>query len=148
MNVIERPGRRYAWSSVKVRGTARSVSWLAIAAVLGLVWLPPEHVHEADHDGDHSEVVHRHFAPHHHDDSGAIFDHQDTDARYLSSPFTVPDSQAHGRPDTPAVTATLILPQPHIGAGWTLVSLHVRVHDPPWASSTGLRAPPSFTRHV
>ena len=26
--------------------------------------------------------------------------------------------------------------------GWALESLHVRVHDPPWASSTGPRAPP------
>ena len=149
MKVIEGTRRRYASSRLKGRGTAQSsISWLALAAVLGLVWLPPEHIHETDYEGEHSEVVHRHLAPHHHDESGAIFDHQETGARYLSSPFTVPDTQSHSRPDTPFITAILTRPQPHVGAGWTLVSLHVRVHDPPWAPSPGPRAPPSSARQV
>ena len=71
---------------------SKSTAWLAVAAVLGLVWLPPEHVHEQDEHGEHREIVHRHLAPHHHADPGAIFDHQDGEAQFLSSPFTIPEA--------------------------------------------------------
>jgi hypothetical protein len=63
---------------------SRATAWLATAAVLAAVWLPPEHVHEVDEHGEHTEVVHRHLAAHHHSESGTALDHQDSDARYLS----------------------------------------------------------------
>jgi len=124
----------------------KSSAWLAIAAVLGLVWLPPEHIHEQDEQGEHHELVHRHLAPHHRADPGAVFDHQDGDATYLTSPFAVPDSPT---PVVKLVVVSLLpLIEPPLERGWTLESLHVRVHDPPWLLSTGLRAPPSLARHA
>jgi hypothetical protein len=124
-----------------------STAWLAIIAVLGLVWLPPEHVHDMEEHGEHTELVHRHLAPHHAVESGAIFDHQDGDAHYLSSPFTVPASPA---PQS-SLFLVAILPelQPVPALAWTLRSIHVvRMHDPPWAFSLGLRAPPLSARHA
>ena len=122
------------------------MAWLAVAAVLGLVWLPPEHIHEQDEPGARKEIVHRHLAPHHHDDPGAIFDHPDGEAKFLSSPFTIP-SVPTSFVDL-FVVSLLPLIQPRLERGWTLESLHVRVHDPPWSSSTGLRAPPLLARHA
>jgi hypothetical protein len=122
------------------RSSSKSTAWLAVAAVLGLVWLPPEHVHEQDEHGEHREVVHRHLAPHHHADPGATFDHQDGEAQFLSSSFTIPEAPTP--PVNLFVVSFLPLIQPCLERGWALESLHVRVHDPPWASSTGPRAPP------
>lgn len=125
---------------------ARSGSVLAVIAVLGLAWLPPEHIHEIEEHGAHTELVHRHLSAHHAEEPGAIFDHQDGDAHYLDSPFTIPASpapQAH-----PFFLATLLPLEPALMPAWTLRSIHVvRMHDPPWTSSTGLRAPPS-ARHT
>ena len=123
--------------------------WLAIATVLGLVWLPPEHVHdEMDEQGEHTELVHRHLAPHHHEEPGAIFDHQDGEAHYLSSPFTVPESSGPSQ-SSPVLASALPLLQPASAPAWNLRSIHiVRMHDPPWLSSVGLRGPPSSARHA
>jgi hypothetical protein len=115
--------------------------------VLGLVWLPPEHIHEMEEHGEHTELVHRHLTPHHAAEPGASFDHQDGDAHYLSSPFTLPASPTVQ--SIPFLAAVLFELQPVPAADWNLRSIHVvRMHDPPWASSLGLRAPPLSARHA
>jgi len=126
---------------------SRATAWLAVAAILAAVWLPPEHVHEVQNHGEHSEVVHRHLAAHHHSESGAALDHQDGDARYLSSPFTIPDA-SKATPVRPVAVSVLAFTPPHLERGWRLEPLHVRVHDPPWARAVGPRAPPSSARHT
>jgi hypothetical protein len=100
-----------------------------------------------DDHGEHTEVVHRHLTAHHHSESGAALDHQDGDARYLSAPFRIPNVSKAG-PAQPIVISILTFMQPRLERGWRLEPLHVRVHDPPWARSVGLRAPPSSARHT
>ena len=123
------------------RLSPRSVAWLAIVAVLGLVWLPPGHVHSVSDHGEQSEVIHRHLAPHHASGTDASFDHSESAARYLSSPFTT-EASPHIRPVDQPLAPPLFAPEPQSPLGWPLSSLHVRVHDPPWISSLGLRGPP------
>lgn len=115
----------------------------AVVGVLGLVSLPAEHVHLIAEHGEHSEVVHRHLAPHHHTERTTNVDHDDGDAQYLSSEFTVPTA-SHGAPIVSLVITSLPLLQPPTVLSWALTSRHVRVHDPPWATALGLRAPPSL----
>jgi len=121
-------------------------AWLGIAAVLGVVWLPPEHVHEMDGHGEHTEIVHRHLAFHHQAEPGGAVDHQDGEEHDLISPFVVP-----GTPGPVSFSAFVfwLLPSidPPAQRGWMLESLHIRVHDPPWAASVGLRGPPP-ARHT
>jgi hypothetical protein len=100
-----------------------------------------------DDHGEHTEVVHRHLTAHHHSESGAALDHQDGDARYLSAPFRIPNVSKAG-PAQPIVISILTFMPPRLERGWRLEPLHVRVHDPPWARSVGLRAPPSSARHT
>lgn len=122
----------------------RGSALAAIVAVLGIVWLPAEHVHATD---EHEEVLHRHLAPHHQAESGAALDHQEGEARYLTSPFTIPDApdySNHGQ------VITGVLPvrfTPDSPLDWTRLTLRiVRVHDPPWTASLALRAPPALAR--
>ena len=96
----------------KFRGPIET-AWLAMAAVLAAVWLPPEHVHEVDEHGEHTEVVHRHLAAHHHSETAPILDHQEGDARYLSSPFTIPDVSKAG-PAQPVVITVLAFMPPRL----------------------------------
>jgi hypothetical protein len=126
---------------------------LAIISMFGLVGtlvLPPEHVHvtESEEHG-HSEFIHRHFEGHHPGEVGgpaharAEIDHQDEDAAlWIDAPFVVATTAA-----LPSVERVVLqeLPelQPRPLPRWTLEFDHISVHDPPWVSPIGLRAPPT-----
>jgi hypothetical protein len=117
---------------------------VAIVAVLGVVWLPSEHVHSFTGEGEHADVIHRHIAPHHGHEPGAAIDHEDGDARYLSSPFTPQKLSSPTAPASHVTSVDLVALETASLPGWALTSLHVRVHDPPWISSPGLRGPPTL----
>jgi hypothetical protein len=118
----------------------------ALVAVLGLVGmplLPPEHVHVTEEEGHHAEFIHRHFESHHPIAADRVFDHQDEEAPlWLDTPFIGGDT-----PHLPSAVRVLVqelpLLQPRPLPRWTLTFDHISVHDPPWAASTGLRAPPT-----
>jgi hypothetical protein len=119
---------------------------LGALGVLGLAFLPPEHVHRAaDHDDHHrAEVVHRHFAPHHAAAPQTHVENPDDDATYLSSVFTVPADASAVGPDNSCLVAS----QPEDAAPgftqWHRQARDLRAHDPPWACATGLRGPPQL----
>jgi ABC-type Zn2+ transport system substrate-binding protein/surface adhesin len=131
---------------------------IALAAVLGLLslpLLPQEHVHVTESEsGEHSEIVHRHFASHHpghveheadHHDADRHdheFDHQDEAALWIDAPF-VARAPASAPLFTPVVVQELPVLQPQPLPRWTLEFEHISVHDPPWVASIGLRAPPA-----
>jgi hypothetical protein len=117
---------------------------LAVWGLLGAAFLPPEHVHSGDDHGRHAEIVHRHFEPHDPvESSGPAIDHPDEhEALWIGSWFIVPTSQTHVPPLRPVLHG-----EPRIGVApgstrTTPPSTPESVHDPPWVSSYGLRAPP------
>jgi hypothetical protein len=128
-----------------------SVALIAALGLLCLPLLPPEHMHvsESEEHG-HSEVVHRHFEPHHpievsHPAGRAPeFDHQDEEAAlWLDAPYLGPAS-IQVPPAHDVVVGELPRLEPRRLSRWTLTFKHNSVHDPPWIASTGLRAPPTF----
>jgi hypothetical protein len=119
----------------------------ALVAVLGLVGmplLPPEHVHVTEEEGHHAEFIHRHFESHHPIAADRVFDHQDEEAPvWLDTPFIGTDT-THLPSAVRVLVQELPLLQPRPLPRWTLTFDHISVHDPPWAASTGLRAPPTL----
>ena len=118
---------------------------LAALGVLGLAGLPPEHVHlAADHDHVRTEVVHRHFAPHHAAGAQTHVENPDDDPTYLSSAFTVPTQASGVGPDD----SCLVVGEPEVTAPgftqWHRRARDLRAHDPPWACAPGLRGPPQL----
>jgi hypothetical protein len=120
---------------------------LAFVAVLGLVGmplLPPEHVHVSEEEGHHAEFIHRHFESHHPIDTRPVFDHQDEDAALWLDTRFIGTGTTHLPSAVRALIQELPILQPRPLPRWTLTFDHISVHDPPWAASTGLRAPPTF----
>jgi len=108
--------------------------------------LPPEHVHVTESEHGHSEIIHRHFESHHHAAHAPEFDHQDEDAAlWVDTPFVNVAAIPIPTADRTVVQELPEL-QPRPLPRWTLEFDHISVHDPPWVSPTGLRAPP--TPHV
>jgi hypothetical protein len=123
----------------------RFVVGLSVLGVLGLALLPTEHVHASrNHDDRHPDVIHRHFEPHHLFDAAAAIDHDGDDAQYLSALFISTSSPTSVNPVTQFVIADLPAAQPPQLSRWNLSTIHVRVHDPPWITSHGLRGPPTL----
>jgi hypothetical protein len=121
----------------------RLAAILAACAVLALGLLPPEHLHGSlASDGHAEDIVHRHFEPHHRATVPVTIDHPDDDVQWLATTFTVPqrDEAVQG----PAVVAEYDVPPSPARASSRAIGqvLFVSVHDPPWATSSGLRAPP------
>ena len=118
---------------------------LCVLGVVGLALLPPEHVHHAaDHDHD-AEVVHRHFEPHHAARPQVHVENPDEDATYLSSVFTLPDTDSLSRPALVFTAATLPAITAPVFTPWHFEKRDLRVHDPPWARALSLRGPPSLS---
>ena len=120
------------------------VGLVAACGLLSLALLPAEHVHVVhEHDGHHSEMVHRHFAPHDGAGSRSLADDDDSDVHWLSSWFTSPQRPQHG-----VVLQQLSSgPQnlvPLKATGERTVRIDdVSVHDPPSTAPLALRAPPT-----
>ena len=121
----------------------RVTAIVAACAVVAVGLLPAEHAHGSLTRGGHSEdVVHRHFAPHHRTNALATIDHPDDEVQWLATSFTVPQREATVQ--GPAVVAEYdVPPSPPKSTSRAIGQvLFVSVHDPPWATSSGLRAPP------
>jgi hypothetical protein len=130
------------------RLTRRVVVGLAVLGVLGPGLLPPEHFHPSrDHDGRHADVVHRHFAPNHlfeQRGTKASVDHTDDDAQYLNAVFVGPKPAPRVDPIQSFVIVDLPSVQPAQTSRGARPSRDVRVHDPPWRTTFGLRGPPTL----
>jgi hypothetical protein len=122
----------------------KSAAGLAVLGVLALALLPPEHVHATEtHDGHHSDVVHRHYEPHHPMAAGASVGYdEDHQTRWLDSPFIGPQSLSHVYQVDQLLHEDLPVLQPQQASRRTPSFVYVSTHDPPWATSHGLRAPP------
>jgi hypothetical protein len=121
----------------------RLIAGLAVLGVLGLALLPPEHLHVTrTDDGRHSDVIHRHYEPHHPAAAEASVGHEDDEALWLDSPFTSPKLASKVYPVNQCLNEELPLSQAQQTSRRTLPFVHVSVHDPPSATSHGLRAPP------
>ena len=121
---------------------------LAALAVFGFAVLPAEHIHVARvHDRHHSDVVHRHFEPHHRVLSLAIVeqdDDDDHDVQWLTPSFTNPNTTQPVSPANQLVEPAPSIPAPAATLRRTVQPLFVSVHDPPWTTPSGLRAPPAI----
>ena len=119
---------------------------LGALGVIGLVVLPPEHVHlAADHDHLRAEVVHRHFEPHAVAPETHV-ENPDDDFTYLSSAFTVPVLASVVGPGDVWI---LVVKPEGTAPGftqWHRRTHDLRVHDPPWACGHDLRGPPPTAR--
>jgi hypothetical protein len=119
----------------------RVIASLAAAGIVGLVVLPPEHVHHgADHDAP--EVVHRHFESHHEAATVEIHVEPPDAETYLSNAFTLPVPASMAAPDD---VSSVVLPEFRVVPGftqWHSRGRDLRVHDPPWARTHLLRGPP------
>jgi hypothetical protein len=112
-------------------------------AVLAVGMLPAEHVHASlMGDGHTEEVVHRHFEPHHSAHAPITIDHPDDEVQWLTTSFTLTRSTTHVQ--RCAAVADFHLPTPPAALTSRAIGqvLFVSVHDPPWATPSGLRAPP------
>ena len=113
--------------------------------MLGLGLLPSEHVHVIQtQDGHHSDVIHRHFESHHPIETEASISHEDDDIQWLESSFTSPKPPTHAFPVHQLLNARVQAPPPEPTCEGTIRAVRVSVHDPPWMSASGLRAPPLF----
>ena len=124
--------------------TSSLVALVAAWSLLALSVLPMAHAHVADdHDDHHAEAIHRHLAPHHPVTDTPEFESGDEhevvwlDTSYLTS------SKHHTIVVFTAIAGALsvLSPAPRIVALPTEQS--ASAPDPPWRSSTGLRAPPA-----
>lgn len=121
------------------------IACLSVLGVLGLAVLPSEHVHSRSDHGRRSEVVHRHFEPHHPVGAGATVDHPDDEnAQYLSSAFTMAKPAPRLYPADQFVVVAFSTLQPPPVRWRSLPALFVSVHDPPWTTPHNLRGPPPF----
>ena len=105
--------------------------------------LPAEHVHASLTGHGHAEeIVHRHFEPHHRATAPCTIDHSDDEVQWLATSFTVPQRAATVQ--RPAVVAEYdVPPSPPKSTSRAIGQvLFASVHDPPWLTSSGLRAPP------
>ena len=124
---------------------------LAIAGLLGLPLLPPEHVHISESDDHrHSEFIHRHFEAHHPIEVAHAthatpeVDHQDEDAALWLDTLYLTAIKAPLPSIDRVVVQELPLLQPRPLPRWTLEFEHLSLHDPPWIAPSGLRAPPTY----
>lgn len=122
------------------------VAVVGVCGLVGLALLPPEHVHLTEApDGHHSDVVHRHYAPHHPIESHSNLDGQDHDIHWLDLAFTSPRST----PQQPLLNLVLSKCLQVLGPELTCDRAarvdDVSVHDPPPLGSFGLRAPPALS---
>ncbi len=119
---------------------------LAVFALVAFGLLPPEHLHvSGGHDGHSSEVVHRHFEPHHRAATQPNIDQgdDDHDVKWLTTSFTRPPPTPEISTAAQVVERIVTLPQPDLALRTTLWAQFASVHDPPWATGCGFRAPPA-----
>lgn len=130
---------------VLTRTTHPVASALAILAVLAYGVLPAEHVHESRaHDAHHSEVIHRHFAPHHQSVPDTLVSQDDDDhVQWLTTAFTASKTTAHVRPGFFAIALVMATSSADRVSEGAVPALFVSVHDPPWTTASGLRGPPA-----
>jgi hypothetical protein len=125
----------------------RIVAVLGVAGVLGLAVLPTEHMHRGlVHDGHHWDTIHRHFESHHPIGTRTAVDYADDDGniQWITVSYTRPESGTRADPDSHLLDDRLPLPTSQLILQRTLQPLQTSVHDPPWFSSCGLRAPPAL----
>lgn len=129
-----------------VRPACRSAACAAALGVLGLAWLPAEHVHSHDEAGHATGYVHRHFQPHRSLEADAHLDHpgDEHDARYLSSVLATDGVAPRLDSDRTFAVHAPFQARPHEVSWRHRRPLFTTVHAPPWARSAPLRAPPLF----
>jgi hypothetical protein len=124
----------------------RIVAVFTAIGVLGLLFLPAEHIHAGDApDGHHAEVIHRHFDPHHSPAQGVAFEHGDDhdDVQWLSLAFVNPHRIPHVYPAAQVAHKLLSACLPPLTFHGSVEDVFASAHDPPWQTHTGLRGPPS-----
>jgi hypothetical protein len=128
----------------------RIAALLGVAGVLGLAVLPTEHRHRAlAHASHHSDTIHRHFESHHPIGSDAGVDraaaaNDDGTIQWITVSLAGPEPSAQVLPDSQFYADPLPVSPPQPIVRRTSQPLHTSVHDPPWAKSVGLRAPPAL----
>jgi hypothetical protein len=121
----------------------QSTAILAAVAVLTLGVLPAEHVHAwRTSDGHAHDVVHRHFDAHHRTTSPVSIDDADDELQWLSTSFTGSRARVQVRGSAAVAELHIATSQPKSTSRAIGQVLYASVHDPPWATSSGLRAPP------
>jgi hypothetical protein len=129
---------------------AVSRRWHGVAACLtavgvaALPLLPPEHRHRTSTAaGDRSEIVHRHFEPHHDGTPGAGVDHPaGAVVQWIGGVCAGTAAPPRLEPPARFVVAVLEALDPGRLVRPTRSSNHDSVHDPPWLAAHGLRGPP------
>src|SRR5713226_3750496 len=114
-----------------------AIALLAAACLVFSSVAPPEHIHEPDVDHPHS-VLHRHFAPHHHD--GIEISHSDGRAIWLDEAALQIATHEFAVPQAAPAANFELLPEP---PRWLVRSLYDAAppHGPP-RRCTSLRGPP------
>ena len=128
----------------KVVSGSRTLTWV-LGVALGIVPMaPPEHIHEAEEEGHHHVVIHRHSQPHRPGHAGgqpsSIEDHDDEPILTLAVVYT---TTARVVPTNPAQVVVARVEQPVVEcSGWVADDVEILIHGPP-PPPTSLRGPPS-----
>jgi hypothetical protein len=133
---------------VPARVRRKIVAVFTAFGVLGMLFLPAEHVHSGDtQDGRHADVIHRHFERHHSPAPGVSFEHGDDndDVHWLSVSFANPHRIPHVYRAAQLVQNLLSAFQPPLTFHGSIENVRASAHDPPWQVQNGLRGPPSFS---
>lgn len=133
---------------VKGRIVRDITAGLSVLGVLALAFLPPQHVHfTRTHDDHHSDVIHRHFESHHPVGSQTTVGDEDDEVQWLDElSFTSPTSAVRIYPANQFVYEDLPVSPSRPVFQWMLFrAVRDSVHDPPWATPHGLRAPPCLS---
>lgn len=130
-----------------VRGLRRFVTGLASLSILSLAFLPPEHLHiTRTHHGHHSDVIHRHYTPHHSAAShkASVGDEDADQPRWLDSSFINVNPATQSHPIDRCLHLEIPSTRPRVTWLGSIGVDHPSIHDPPPKTSPGLRAPPSL----
>ena len=117
---------------------------VAIGSLLGLAWLPQEHLHRSHaEDGHHASVTHRHYEAHPARETHPAIDDQDIDVEWIDARFTATPLSTPTQPLLALLPDRVVCIETSAAErGWALRRIPASVHDPPWISASGPRAPP------
>ena len=119
------------------------VALLASLGVLGLVVLPAEHVHLSHGPGHHdSDIIHRHFEPHHDSRSDFSFSEDEQHIQWTDSSFASPSQALQTTCQQPLLYQVAPDAEQRPTCERAVRIDDLAVHEPPALTRVDLRGPP------
>jgi hypothetical protein len=126
----------------------RPATLVALLALVAYLFLPEEHIHVArTHNGHQTDLVHRHFEPHHPTETRPVIDRADDehDVQWVTTAFTRVTTVRMAAPASVAIERRVADSLLALVPGHLLRPRSFSIHDPPWAIASPFRAPPALS---